>query len=201
MTSQRITAGIRDALISAARERKFAEEQAALTARQAAMEAMKLEAGKLNYRDIFKGCWQALETLPDGWLPTGSSVRAHVEGGSVVNVEFHQPMPIPSNKTGWGVVAAVIPADSPILRRQQALLNAANEWSADEVALRQKERELAARVRGVIESVTTTGRLKEIWPEVVELLPTGSQPAGSMLPAINLKDLNEELGLGQKEDE
>lgn len=59
----------------------------------------------------------------------------------------------------------------------------------------------AAKNRGVIESVTTTGRLREIWPEVSELLPKGSETQGAMLPAICLADLNAELGLGKKEGE
>ena len=50
----------------------------------------------------------------------------------------------------------------------------------------------------MIDSVTTTGRLIEVWPECVDLLPEGSMRAGALLPAVVLADLNKELNLTPK---
>jgi hypothetical protein len=198
MSSQRITASIRDALIRAAKDRRFAEEREVLVKKQANLEEVRKAHGDANYRELFKDSLELLKTIPDGWLQTTTAVRVNVEGTRVTEVNFHDPRPIPHNRGGWGVIFATIPQDSQILVRRKELDALEQEYQEARVDLVRRERELAVKVEAVISSVTTTGRLKEIWPEVTELLPASSQPAGAMLPAIRLDELNAELGLGKK---
>lgn len=69
---------------------------------------------------------------------------------------------------------------------------------AMEKDLQERERALRAKVKAVIESVTTVGRLVEVWPEVQDFLPEVMAGPKGNLPATLISDLNAELGLTQK---
>lgn len=202
MASQRITAAIRDSLIKAALDRRFVKERKALEAEGNALEAFKREMGQRAYEALYDA--KKISKVPEGWLPKTDAVRVNVVGdygGNVKQIKFYTEdgvgLPVPSKDCGYGTITTTVEADHVALKDQDTLENMKRDWQHNWGELRQAERELAAKVRGVIESVTTTNRLKEIWPECAELLPSGAQPAGSMLPAINLDDLNKELGLGK----
>lgn len=198
MASQRITAAIRDSLIAAAKTKRFAKDDEALKKRREEIEAKKNALAELVYSNLFTRKEHELkDSLPKGWMLETQSIRISIENYGVIPVNFTQAKRIPRGAHGYNSVVKVFDLKSPVGKAYTALKDMQDSLKADTRELVQAKRDLGAKVEAVITSVTTTNKLREIWPEVVELLPHASVQATVMLPAIQLDELNKELGLGK----
>ncbi len=205
MTSQRITAAIREAILEAAVERKCGDDMRALQKRSAALDKRRDKIYDEGYKTAFTRAHLALiKKLPEGWLSQCSSVRVQVEGNpddtpNITKISFGTSRPVPEKFTGYdGMITRTVPADAPYFKLYADWQEDKAAWVLDDTAMTADKRELRAKVRAVINSVTTTGRLIDVWPECVDLLPKGSIKSGAMLPAIVIGDLNKELDLTPK---
>ena len=69
-----------------------------------------------------------------------------------------------------------------------------SEMEVEQEAIDRLEESIKANVRACVNSVTTTKKLLEIWPEASELLPSGTGQKAN-LPAIQTDQLNTMIGL------
>lgn len=79
-------------------------------------------------------------------------------------------------------------ADDPLVQRFYDL-------EAEKAALDERQKTVAAHVRGAIDKVTTVKRLLLAWPEAAELLPPTTETLKSTLPTLVVEDLNALIGL------
>lgn len=138
--------------------------------------AVAVETGLTTYHDL------------DGHKTT-SECRTYpdvLEGGYL---EFHDSDVDDANKLKKlpkSIVALLRKKkkDTTKVRKQKAALK---EWNSDRSMYR-------ASVEEVVGGVNTTGQLLEVWPEVDRFLPKAIiNPSNIMLPAVNVKALNEQL--------
>lgn len=200
MASQRITAELRDTLIAAAVNRKFVDAQAKIAEAQEAATAARQEANRLAYQEAFSpDDLKLMKKIPADWLRKGSYVLVRIEdateGDGVMSLNFGENRPLPSKYVGGNVVARLIKSTNPAIVAHHHAEALAGEHRELVDSIAAERRELKIRVKAIIESVTTTGRLMEIWPECTQLLPEGALSRGVLLPACGIEGLNEELGL------
>ncbi|MCE1943305.1 Nmad5 family putative nucleotide modification protein [Enterobacter roggenkampii] len=70
-----------------------------------------------------------------------------------------------------------------------------DEVFAAEAKLEARKKDIESTVWAALNSVTTTKRLIEVWPESKELIPDGVDTAKQTLPALKVEDLNRLIGL------
>lgn len=132
-----------------------------------------------------------MSALPDGWLPSESSIRVRLGGkhdylqfdGSSYNSEIQKRF----LAKDIGPVALDLEATDSITERYRSCEDESKDIDAAERRLRQE-------IRSVLYSVTTTGRLLAVWPEVEPFL-SNIEPATVSVPAVPVAELNEKLGL------
>lgn len=180
----RLTKFIREEICRTLVERKFGKLGA------------KLKKERLNLgMSIYRARWTASErklmaSLPEGWLATTAVMRASVDGASGVS-EFHlgESVRIPHSASSWNQVQALVD-DPRLIERWYALMK-------DEEELGRERRGAEREVQSILQSLTTTAKLKEHWPEVsdvVDSLVTDSAQAPRALMR-RTEHANELLGL------
>lgn len=197
MASQRITATIRDALAKAALDRRFEAENERIEEWQGEVDRLEKEAGDLAYKNAFEPAdFKMLQKIKPDWLPKCSKIKVQINGDRVTELKFHEARPVPKKFNEFQPpISRVIEPDNEALVAEAFYQNEKTKLSDYIDEINQLKADLRARVIAVVESVTTTGKLRTVWPEVAGLLSAASQPATYMLPAINMDDLNKELGL------
>lgn len=139
----------------------------------------------------------AVEALPEGFMLMAQSLRLGRRDSDrrtkYYRVEGHAPRRVPAEQnTGWESVES--DALPPALRAEIEVFK-------DRIDAFDKAEETArAEIDKVLNSVQTTTRLYEIWPELVEVVPVveGAAQGKWMLP--DMSKLNKLLGLGEKKD-
>lgn len=199
MASQRLNAMIRNAIIEAAVNRKFASEMAQLEQDQKDVIDLEKSLPEMAYKMAFSpDIRKKIKSIPEGWLLNSDLVMVNVEGKGMRPV-FVGDRPIPNryvyNGYGSAIPIVIVTADHEYFQAETLLAEKRAALDTTRKEIKDKTRALEKKVSGVVNSVTTTKRLLEVWPEVQELLPKGSMVNGDMLPAIVLDDLNKELGL------
>lgn len=203
MSMTRITAAIRDHIVSALLAKKYVEQDLELQRLQEAERAAEEAMEKLAYEAAFTaGQRKFLQEAPDGYFPKASNVKIRIankdnaDNYSDEYVEFGEEKPVFFRNSHYvGMFAAVIDSDHPYVKAREAYRDADRQVNAMGQDLRQKRRADRVRIETIVNSVTTVKRLQEIWPEVIDYLPeTVSGPEGS-LPAEIIADLNKDFGL------
>lgn len=64
-----------------------------------------------------------------------------------------------------------------------------------EALIKKKEDEIKANVKAALNSVSTIKRLIDVWPEAKELIPDDINKTSATLPAVQVEDLNNLIGL------
>ncbi|MBW5406898.1 Nmad5 family putative nucleotide modification protein [Morganella morganii] len=82
----------------------------------------------------------------------------------------------------------LLPADHELSKRFTLL----NE---KEALIQKKEDEIKANVKAALNSVSTIKRLIDVWPEAKELIPDDINKTTATLPAVQVEDLNNLIGL------
>lgn len=220
MAAARLTKNIREALLRQLITRAFRDRAQALVQRSSDF-AVRV------YEDAMAPHLKAIRALPPGWLVSDDDVKVQFAGdmarlcfngtlgsGSLdsefrqagakevdvpgsVKGSFNRPnMPFPKKYQGQCV--KVYDATEPLAEEYTQLTREVEDLKAEVKA--------ASRAATVaMESVTTVGKLIEVWPEVEEFarayLHNGERKA--VLPAIPRAELNAALGLppGEKVEE
>lgn len=187
--SVRFTSSIRDSIVSAMLRHAFEDEAKALVKRRA-------DLALAVYEDVYSEAdRKKMAALPDGWLPSAESISARF-GGSYESLRFSGAL--------YGDLANLAGDVEPLHRRIKETHRhgcSKNFDGSHPIAERHLEldgiqRELLDRVRSakrqaisVVSSVSTIGRLKEVWPETAPFLARYEKKPPS-LPAIPRDDLN-----------
>ncbi len=199
MSSVRISAFIRDEIVANVLAHKFAVERATIAEKEGGLEFLKDERNKLGYEMVFNTAQRKrLNDAPAGWFPESHSVRVMVEDAGVQDVKFGKGRLVPYDvhSGGWQHVSAIVQSDDPYFIAEKRVNEAKEELKDLRSALHTEESAARARVFAVLNSVTTTGRLLEVWPEVHQFLPEMVSSSSGGVPAEFIGDLNTFLNIG-----
>jgi len=156
----------------------------------AALKALKLSTATEAYNRLYDADTQTrMSQLPDGWLPTYSTVRlVYTPPGSVLISIILAPLP----------------------REMRFLATHTNIWHAPELTIdastcadletavdanEKKRATLQTKISGVLASVSTWKKLYEVWPAARNVLVKLEPANADNLPAIIPQDLSDELEL------
>lgn len=194
----KLTNDMRETITTAVMRYRFTQSCAALEADRAAF-ATEV------YKDVYSEAdRRQMQSLPPGWLPELSEIRAQFgdSGSRYGELSFngrvynsiislvHAPQPsahfrAPASHEHSCV--KVYANDHPLCARYNALVDL---QKAMEVEIKTAQRQTAA----ALASVTTIGRLVEMWPEI-KPFTEGYDTKPRQLPAIPTTDLNKLLKL------
>lgn len=202
MGYQRITAELRDGVIANALSQRFAAEGLEIAQQEEKVRQLTVERDKLGYEAAFSDIdRQRLKAAPDGWFPMSTCVKVAVEEtNEVMEITFatEQRVPFEVHDRRHGTyVASIISPSNPYIAARNAVRDAKAILEAMQKDLTEAKRAMRARVKAVVESVSSVARLVEVWPESQELLPEVHAGSGGGLPAQLIADLNADLGLNK----
>jgi hypothetical protein len=196
MASAKLTTSVRDTLVSRILKYRFSGEVAQLIADRA---------------DFANACYEAvydeptrkkMASLPKGWLPTDDDLflrfGAETErvcfngdglyGDLSATLEKHpEQVRRPILTKHQNGVVQVFDAGSPIE-------TAFAQLQDRKAALHDRVKDAAAQIRSVVNSVTTTGKLREVWPESAAFLED-FEDVKLNLPMVQVRELNALLDL------
>jgi len=198
MASQKISAYYRDEIVRNVMAHKFASERIQIEDMKAKLETLKDKRNDLGYELVYsEKARKQIQSLPKEWLPESNRVRVMVEDQGVKEVRFGNMRPVPYEdfSGGYSHVTSIVSPESEYFKAE-ALVEEAKEALRDfrrEVG--QQEREASSKVLAVVNSVTTTGKLIEVWPEVQQFMPEMAYSSSGGVPAEVIGSLNEYLNL------
>jgi hypothetical protein len=203
MSYIRITASLRDGVIANALTQRFAADRLAIAEQEERLRQLTVERDKAGYEAAFSDIdRQRLKGAPEGWFPKTKEVKVAVEEtNEVIEIKFDtaQRVPYEVYESRYNThIASIIAPTHPYMAARNAVRDAKAILEAMQSELKERERALGAKVKAVVESVTSVARLVEVWPEAQELLPEVHAGPSGGLPALLISDLNTELGLGKK---
>lgn len=142
-----------------------------------------IHEAKVLLRNYFIGKdLKLLEGVPAKYLKSSSYKRFVIDGSPYSEwFEGDSLAGIPESDT-VPIVAKTSKAAKAYLKTQKAL--------DDRKAARSK---LAAELNAILDSVTTTKRLIEIWPEVESMVPIQAKPT-ALIPTETINSINKALG-------
>lgn len=199
MASAKLTTTVRDQIVARLLRHRFSGEAAQLIADRAAF-------AERVYDAVFaKAQRDRMNALPKGWLPTTSQVTISFGGtgrdsyaslylsgrdyGVLDSMLDTKPdtieRPVPSIQQ-QGCLKAFEPTDALSVEHESLCDRAASLKSA--IA------EARSSIGAVVNSVTTTGKLREAWPEIGTFLDDFEEVKLS-LPAVPTRELNALLDL------
>lgn len=197
MASAKLTTTVRDTITSRILRYRFGGDVAQLIADRKAFAESCYDA---VYDESTR---KKIRSLPKGWLPTDSYMllrfgtemdRIHFNGhGNLSGLwalvekaadELHRPL---LAKHTRNAVVAIFDADTEVAAQHAVLLDRRTE-------LCRRVKEAEGQIRSVVNSVTTTGKLREVWPEIGSFLDDFEDVKLS-LPAVPVKELNAILDL------
>ncbi len=176
----RLTNDIRDAVQLALMKGKFDKDWDKLTKRKENL------ARKLYNHALSPKQRKILAEAPDEWFPTTSHIKAEL-GGCFDGHHLDENRRVPY---GMQYACAVKLDKDHVLTQEHCDIKSA------EIGLRDRQRALEAKLRGVLWACTTDKKLKEVWPEVGPIVDkiTGSIPTAN-LPMLNTDDLTQAFAL------
>lgn len=180
MASVKLTDYMRSEIVNRAVKHAFEKREAKLAgaADKLAVRVMRHALGTKLYN--------AMMDLPEAWFPTAGTTRVSVCGA--VEEFKHSKIRVPYSKHGYSVVADAVERGDPLAEAIETQVAAVGALRADREAL-------TAKIKGILNTVTTTGRLLEVWPEVEPFLPAIAAPVDRTVPAVLITAINEEIGL------
>lgn len=200
MPSVRLNTDLRDRLCNALLVHRFSKEFVGLMKDRAAL-------ANAIWLDLYKPSERAtIESLPAGWMPECPDISVRFGPYGYERLYFNGDTQelrflLPNGKAPEAVMmrmaakhkgcAKVYDTGHKLQVRHAALKDAEKDFHA---RFKSAQREIAA----VIGSVSTTARLKEIWPEAAPFVAPIEKSAPA-LPAPPIADLNKTLGLPVKE--
>lgn len=175
--SVKITGIDRDGIVRRALEAAFDKEKAALAKRETAL-------CRRCYNAIFPASIRKMvDAIPAEWIDTSQRASFNV-GGLHIELSSEDVLRVPaSNGYRLGTI------------KDRSLIDAVNDLL--EVKREYGERRKQARVatEAIINSCSTTKQLREVWPQGEQFYKHIEPPARPQLPAAQIQQLNEMLGL------
>lgn len=195
MSTVRLTNEIREEITTAMLRHRFGKELTKLMADRAAL-------AESIYNDLYKAAdRKRIADLPEGWLPTAHEIKFSASG---------QFTSIPFNGGFYGALNLSLPEKSDHISKPFAskhcracvsVYDGAHKLAVRYSEIQSRFSEIAAShdaashtVKAALNKASTTGRLKELWPEAAPFcLPyEGRVPS---LPSVPTSALNQLLDL------
>lgn len=181
MASVKLTNWDRDNIVRAAGKGAFAARR---LAHEAAGEALAFEA----YAFIVTPAEQkAIAKLPARWWKRDKCLRFNVEGQRIT---LNVPEPgvlVPPSSGGYCETLGAI-TEGDLCSRIQAHAQAGE-------ALKAEQKDAEAKVKALVYSVTTTAKLREVWPEGEAFYDGIESRSPSSLPMVRVAEVNAALGI------
>ncbi len=183
--SVRLTGDMRRGIVRQLVDHALAKREAAHTADEF---KLALKAYNARYTPAQR---KKLDELPKGWLPTDDDIPVSFGQGRI-RLHFG-----PQNEKTFNRPTKVFPhshiREEFILEPRSELAVAIAAWRDAGAALKAERAALQAKAEGIVESVSTTNRLIEVWPEAAPFVPKSAQPR--LLPVVQREELNAAFGL------
>lgn len=174
----RLTRDMRDSIRADLLTEKFRESRE-LHTEQGFKLAMNI------FKDVYGKHMTQIEAIPEGWLPTITSIRVKF-GASFTRLSLPAPLAVPNDD--MVKCDAVYEASHKFSQAYEKLVN-------DKEIQAEQRAKLYNEIGAVLLSVTTTAALIAAWPEVEPYVKRHT-PNAVQLPAVQIEDLNRNLGLG-----
>jgi hypothetical protein len=176
--SVKLTGMDRDGIVRRALEHAFAKEDAALAKRDSAL-------ARRCYNAIFPlSIRKMVEALPPGWTEETTKPNFNV-GGLHIAFKSEEALRIPS-RGGYQRLGDI---------KDRALIDAVNELLAARKDRDERRKQVEAATKAIVNSCGTTKQLREIWPQGEQFYRHIEPAARVNLPAAQIQQLNEMLGL------
>lgn len=127
-----------------------------------------------------------INALPDGWLATRTDIRVKIgtSGYNYRSLDFAAPRRF-LDSTGECAMA---------LNARDELAGIIEDYIRERDRVMAKKEQLKESLQAVLNSVTTIGRLLEVWPEA-RVFTESLDLSRPQLPALPIKSLNKQLGI------
>jgi hypothetical protein len=187
MTSVKLTKSIREFISDKIIQDAFKEK----------FESLNKQANELAclvYYDLYpKKQIQQMEALPKGWLPEKSTVTAQFGTSSRGYVTLELGFEIKVPHEGYRGCSKVYDDEHEFTEKY-------GEYSAFREEITEQKRKATTKTNAVLDSVTTTNKLRSIWPEIENYIAEAERnfSTGVNLPAPIILDLNKDLNLPRK---
>lgn len=192
MATTKLTNWMREAIVKAVVQHRFAEPATDIVKRRAAL------AAKV-YDDLYSAADQKkMAALPRGWLPEDSDLHVRFGVGSHDHLSF--------NGATYGSVSQVLPnALETVKRRVLAdhvrgcvkTYDGAHPMTVEYDAINADQKALAAEIdaakkqaTAAVASASTTKRLTDLWPEIAPFVAKYEDASPPALPALPTDQLN-----------
>lgn len=177
----RITKQLREAMLNTLLDNAFADD-----VKKAQQE--RLNAGEKIYQDIYGKHLIAMESLPNDWLIKSRYFYVCILGERHTIV-LNEDRMIGVRHNEYFYQAKLYAGDEQVVLDYIACNKAHDD-------IKDKRSKMYREVTALLESVTTFKKLFEIWPECKPLLEKYAvKPVPSLFPAVQIKNINDGLGL------
>lgn len=188
MATIKLTNSMRDMIENRLVKGKFEKEEAQLK------EKMR-KIGDKFYKDLYTPSQlKLLASLPSTWCIERSEFYVHIDGQGTSRITLTKPMRLhiggeSAYRYHEANIYKIYEATHPLVEERRQARD-----EIDNLATARKE--LRMQVRGVLNSVTTLGKLVEVWPEIQSYITDlWTPPASAGVPAVVIEDLNKLLNL------
>lgn len=177
--SVRLNRLMRQNIVKSLLENAFGDEESELLKEENAL-------AEAVYQDIYlEEIRDLMAQLPDGFLEEQNHLLADFDT-EVCRLRLPEGAFLFARKDRIGICRGY-EKDHPLFEKQRA-------WADRNKSLRHRSREAERQAWAVLDSVTTTKRLKEVWPEI-EPYVRPHENSDKNLPAVPVGQLNTALGL------
>ena len=194
MASQKLRDSDRREIIRAAIEKAFAEKDKQLAELDEKVKEAGEKAEKLAYEVIPADFRKKMAALPAGFLPTQTYIQFVTKSGDGRTANFGCSRPVPEICTFGSERSreflGPIDDDHPWILADKECRAAVHERDKFKTDLEAEKDVLRKKIRGILESVTTTGRLLQVWPEAESLMKKAE-----LVPAVSIAEINAAVGL------
>lgn len=185
MASVRLTNSIRDAIKNKVLKRTFDKLYKSLRKKEHSL-AMIIYNNEFSAKEM-----KLMDNLPTNWLPVRNSFSVKFEEGTL-NYKVYNLLPdnsvnVPYHKANYGTFT--------LIEKESKIEKLAIEYQKEEDEIKSKHAKAIGSVVAILDSVTTVGKLLDVWPEARDFILPYLSKAKCTLPAIQFKEVNKLLNL------
>lgn len=190
MASVKLTGTMRDEILAKLLDHAFGDKERKLKEREAAL------AEKV-YCDLYTPDERsAMEKVPEGWLPTVNHVTAKMGRDEDYFKRFTLGRNVRVPYKDYHGCKKVYEDTHPLAVEYQSL-------HAESEALKKDKEEIKRRAKATLGSVTMSGKLKALWPEISTFVEAIERRYGGSyhVPSTTIVELNNKLNLPPEQGE
>lgn len=156
-----------------------------------AIKERKMDLAHEIYLDEFKSRLEQIEALPEGWLPTLTSIGVNF-GGQYHDLSLRTKVRVPASYYDDYFDRNV---NEFIYEASHRFSKAMAEIVNDEKDAKERRDTAKTQTRAILNSYPSVQRLIEAWPEIEPYTVADGRVVVENLPAIKIDEINALLGL------